>query len=49
MASTVKEEFDHERFLVALTNYGTAMCALKTQRVTPTNAYSLAKRSVVSS
>ncbi|WP_348250171.1 acyl-CoA dehydrogenase family protein, partial [Salmonella enterica] len=22
----VKEEFDHERFLVALTNYATAMC-----------------------
>lgn len=25
----VKEEFDHERFLVALTNYGTAMCAFE--------------------
>ncbi|MBF3355518.1 crotonobetainyl-CoA--carnitine CoA-transferase, partial [Leptospira borgpetersenii serovar Hardjo-bovis] len=25
----VKEEFDHERFLVALTNYGTAICALE--------------------
>ncbi|MBW7983656.1 crotonobetainyl-CoA dehydrogenase [Enterobacillus tribolii] len=25
----VKEEFDHERFLVALTNYGTAYCAFE--------------------
>lgn len=25
----VKEEFDHERFTVALTNYGTAMCAFE--------------------
>lgn len=25
----VKEEFDHERFPVALTNYGTAMCAFE--------------------
>ena len=25
----VKEEFDHERFVVALTNYGTALCAFE--------------------
>lgn len=27
--SRVKEEFDHERFIVALTNYGTALCAFE--------------------
>ena len=25
----MKEEFDHERFIVALTNYGTAFCAFE--------------------
>ena len=44
----VKEEFDHERFLVALTNYGTAMCAFEDARATPTSACSLARLLVVS-